>query len=536
MKRRATKFISIMLAMVLIAVCCTVAGLSASAAAGDVVYFDNSVTKFDSVYCYMWEGGSNGGWPGQPMTNVTGDIWAYNVPDGSSKVIFNGSGGQSADLDYPGTSGMIARPTSGSDRFTVNWEPYDGTETLPTQATQATQPTQGGETQPTNPPANAGTIYCQNDANWSSVYVYMWNSENDKNAGWPGEAMTDLGDGVYEYNYSKSFANVIFSENGQNQTSDINNWATKGNFFNNKTGAWENYSSSPVKITSFTTSLESPSYTNTSIKLSATAKSSEGALTYKFMCDSTVLSSGDSSSVLWVPTAAGTYKLTVEVSDTAGNKNTRSMNFEVKSDQGLEGAYIRGLSNSLGTIGQLKKGTAVTFTTDAIGGHTGNGLLFYKFVVTDPDGAGNTAYYTTGSSYSYTPAKLGTYKITAYVQNSYNATVSKTYTYTSVNSINEQEETTPTSPSVNPPTQATNPTQATQATQPTSATNATTASGGLLGDANNDGKVNINDVTTIQMYLLGLQPDINLINADWTGDGDVKIQDANYIQRKLLYR
>ena len=54
---------------------------------------------------------------------------------------------------------------------------------------------------------------------------------------------------------------------------------------------------------------------------------------------------------------------------------------------------------------------------------------------------------------------------------------------------------------------------------------------GLLGDANDDGKVNILDATLVQTYVAKYKVDnINLINADVDKDGLVTIQDATAIQ------
>lgn len=531
MKKVSMKFISLVLVTAIIVTCCVIAAVSASAAAGGVVYFDNSVTNFSTPYVYTWGDGGNGNWPGKAMTNVTGNIWAYSLTNGDSNIIFSNNGSnQSADLTIPSDKNL-ATPTGSGDKFQVNWSNYSGDVTLPTQETQATQATQGS----TSSGGGAGTIYCQNDANWSTVYCYMWNSESDKNSAWPGVKMTDLGEGIWEYNYSKSFKNVIFSQNASPQTSDLVVPTDGKNCYNNKTNTWDVFSNSPVKITAFTSSLASPSYTDCSITLAATAKSSEGgALTYKFSANSSVLYQGSSASVVWIPTSAGNYKLTVEVSDGV-NTNSRSMNFEIKSSQGLVEAYIRGFTNSLGTRYQIKRNSAITFTNDAIGGQTGNYKLFYKFQITDPNGNNNVAYYTTGKTYTYTPTTLGTYTVKAFVQNSYNSTVTNTYTYTCVDNIDESGET--------PPTQSTQPTQATQASSETQSTQATQTQATdpsqptqLKGDADGNGKVDINDVTAIQFYLVDIpyyKANLNTTLADVTGDGKVKIQDANKIQQYL---
>ena len=304
-------------------------------------------------------------------------------------------------------------------------------ETITTQATQATTP--AGE---------KSSVFLQNDAGWSTPYCYMWNSESDKNAAWPGVKMTDLGEGVFEYVVPKSYGNVIFNGgSNSNQTGDLA-FPGVNNIYNNKTGQWEPYSTGPVKISSFTTDVKSPSYTTCGIKISASAKSSEGDVTYKFSVNGTVLSDGADSSVVWIPTSAGDYTITVDVTDTAGNENSRSMSFVIKDASTLESVFIRAFSNSLGTRVQIKKNSSITFTNDAIGGAVGTNLLFYKFVITDPDGANNIPYYTLDNKYTFTPSKLGVYTIKAYVQNSMNVTTYNKYQYNCVDVIDETPDTT----------------------------------------------------------------------------------------------
>lgn len=570
MKKKGIKLFSMILAVVMVLTCAVVAGMSASAASGDVVYFDNSVTNFSTVNCYMWGDGigDNGGWPGKPMTNVSGDIWAYNVEGNYDKIIFNGDGRQSDDLSYPG-NGQVAKPNGNGDKFQVSWSAYSGDTTLPTGATSATNPSSGSSSGGSS--SGAYSIYCQDDAGWSTVYCYMWNDGNDSNAAWPGIKMTNLGDGVWEYNYSKKYANVIFNiGSDSSKTADLT-VPSEISIYNNKTNAWEPYSSSPVKISSFISSIQSPAYTGCSIKLTTVAKSAEGSLYYKYTVSGptgeSVLSNSAAATVTWIPTVVGTYKVTVDVTDTAGNTNSRSLDFVINDPSKLEAAFISAFSNSLGTSTQIKQNTNIAFTLSALGGHTGNNLLFYKFIITDPDGNTNTPYYTTSNTYSYTPTKLGTYTIQAYVQNSYNDTVNETYTYTCVSDISETPEDTspapeqpstsattastpaPTDPESTPgsggatsqpttaPDSSDNPT-----TNPTSGTDAPTESVSTAplpkaerGDINGDGEVNVLDVTTLQKKLASL-PVATYIEsqADTNRDGVINIKDATRIQEYLV--
>ena len=57
----------------------------------------------------------------------------------------------------------------------------------------------------------------------------------------------------------------------------------------------------------------------------------------------------------------------------------------------------------------------------------------------------------------------------------------------------------------------------------------------ILGDANGDGYVNVNDVTAIQRHAaeLELLEGINFHAADINGDGNVSVDDATELQRFL---
>ena len=63
----------------------------------------------------------------------------------------------------------------------------------------------------------------------------------------------------------------------------------------------------------------------------------------------------------------------------------------------------------------------------------------------------------------------------------------------------------------------------------------------LIGDAENDGKLNIKDATNIQKFIAGLgnvwEYDNKLYNdaADFNGDGKVNVRYATSIQKKLSH-
>lgn len=56
------------------------------------IYFDNTASKWTTPYIYYW-GASAPSWPGVAMTLVSGNIWKYTVPAGTTGVLFNAGNG-----------------------------------------------------------------------------------------------------------------------------------------------------------------------------------------------------------------------------------------------------------------------------------------------------------------------------------------------------------------------------------------------------------------------------------------------------------
>lgn len=73
------------------------------------------------------------------------------------------------------------------------------------------------------------TIYLTNNKNWQNPYCYAWNDVNsDKNAEWPGVAMTKTGktndykQEIYKIVISSEYTRLKFSDNGSSETSEVN--------------------------------------------------------------------------------------------------------------------------------------------------------------------------------------------------------------------------------------------------------------------------------------------------------------------------
>ncbi len=64
-------------------------------------------------------------------------------------------------------------------------------------------------------------VFYRNINNWQTPYVYAWSSTSDNNGEWPGVAMTRLSGYTYYIDIPERFNNIIFSDNGSSQTSDL---------------------------------------------------------------------------------------------------------------------------------------------------------------------------------------------------------------------------------------------------------------------------------------------------------------------------
>ena len=233
----------------------------AQTGAKGTVYFENS-SNWSTVYCYMWNGSGetkNAEWPGVAMTLHKDNVWKYTTSTDYANVIFNngGNGQQTSDLQFPG-DGQI---------YSGTWSAYPDHVPGPT----TDDPT---EVQPTVPTTSGETmyVYCKNSAGWGSVNCYMWNSESDKNTGWPGATMKNIGDNIWQYEVTGTWKQVIFNNGSGTQTGDLT-FPGDGYMYDNSTGKWEIFDNSPLKISEFGTNLTSPQYKGTDITLTTTASS-----------------------------------------------------------------------------------------------------------------------------------------------------------------------------------------------------------------------------------------------------------------------
>lgn len=432
-KRR--RLMALVLAVMTLLSVIAVGTFSTSAASGDTVYCENAAGWSD-VYCYMWSDGSgnNHEWPGVKMTKGDGNTWSYSVSGDWNMIIFNSGSdaNKTGDLTYPG-NGKCYNNSNGS------WTDFSGpTPTTPNPGPTPTTPNPG----PT--PSGDNVVYLKDSAGWGNIHVYMWNSDADKNAAWPGEKATDLGDGVWEYRYSKAYSKIIFNVGSDATQTDDLTFPGGGQIYDNSTGSWSLYDTSKLHIKSFTADVASPQYTGVKINLAAVAGGGEGDLSYQFSVGSTVISEYSStSSVSWTPAKAGSYTVKVEVKDTLGETVSKTMTYEIKDIATEVKPVIQNVkatpSNFENT--QLEKGKEATVDILAGGGNTGTKLLFYKVTITDPSGETvNVPYYSLKNAVKFTPKTEGKYSITASVEASDNSFTTRTVEYNCVKELSEPGE------------------------------------------------------------------------------------------------
>ncbi len=186
------------------------------------VYFENTY-GWSNVYWHAWNdaGATSTPWPGDAMTQVSGNVYSATISSEYTGIIFNdGAGGKTDNATIAGDGQIFS---NGS------WTTYDPNGNYGG----------GGNNDPYYPPSGSGrTVYFSNVNKWDAVYIYCWNDGGGKNAEWPGVTMTlveednGYGQQVYSYNVPAEYNYIIFSNGNGTQCADINlnNEANNGFF------------------------------------------------------------------------------------------------------------------------------------------------------------------------------------------------------------------------------------------------------------------------------------------------------------------
>ena len=194
---------------------------------GDITLHYENTAGWSNVYTWAWNDSSNftgGQWPGKELSDVDGDGWfdttiSVNLPDNTLKMLFNNNtddSNKTADIIYTVAAGTTDLWIAGGKEATKETV----TTTKPAEVADFT--------------SNI-TLHFKNDASWSAVYSYMWDSSNEQLlGGFPGTQIGENSKNTGWYEVTLSFSedeplskgklNMIFSDGNDDnskKTADI---------------------------------------------------------------------------------------------------------------------------------------------------------------------------------------------------------------------------------------------------------------------------------------------------------------------------
>lgn len=447
----------------------------------DDVYCVKPSNWGNTVYCYAYKDGSSNlaKWPGTAMTKKDDGSYGYDLPEGwSGNIIFNDGGsnqypasgkaglvyeagkvmkyengswvevptektpsntiskaggeftGNSIDVTVGlsnATSGTIKIGSNAAETYTSSITKTIGADLKVGQSvTVALTATNGSKT--TNKeytftkidtPISSDDIYCAKQSGWGdTLYCYAYTSGTNNLGKWPGNAMTKNADGTYSYDLPDGWSgNIIFNDGGSNQYPGsgqpglVYEAGTKMIY---KDGKWVEFDSK-LKLDSLTAS-------KTTIDLGEAATitpsitGGKAPYTYSYTVNNEVKDADANGILTLMPEEEGTYVVNLSVKDADGTVVSGTVTVTVTFNN--EKPFIK-------SIDAVKSGSNITYTVNAIGGQIGTKLLFYKFYTIDANGNKSI-----GQNYSLENTFTTTEKtVLVEVQNSYNDTVSATYTY-----------------------------------------------------------------------------------------------------------
>lgn len=167
----------------------------------DTIFYYNA-NNWSTVNIYLFSANGSGlsgwNWPGEQMTQVGTSKWYYfvNCEEGDVGIVFNDGAGNQENDQFENSGWFYNGAWHKSCPGDCPGEQADGI-----------------------------TIYYNNNnTNWGTVTMYFWAvTPSGQSTGWPGVTMSDNdGDGWFEYTLEGAeCTNVIFSNNGNSQTSDL---------------------------------------------------------------------------------------------------------------------------------------------------------------------------------------------------------------------------------------------------------------------------------------------------------------------------
>ena len=118
-------------------------------------------------------------------------------------------------------------------------QPYgDSQPSTVAPATQQVQTEPETEAASEETPVSGTRIYFDNSENWPTPYVYYWPEGSGGPVQWPGEAMTQDKEGRWTYVIPEGMNHCIFSNNGNDQTENLDVPSSSGMTFGYSSRSW----------------------------------------------------------------------------------------------------------------------------------------------------------------------------------------------------------------------------------------------------------------------------------------------------------
>ena len=181
------------------------------------------------TYVHYWGGTASSSWPGVAFETVTGsDGNTYKVAkvaDGTTGLVFSDNGSnQTGDLTY---SSAYVMNDSGNTSTAVT---FSNGSSGGSDSSDSSDNNSGDSGSDNSGTTTTGDVKCyfNNSGNWSDVYVWAWDADNNdaqktSASAWPGEKITSTdSNGYYIWTGSKgSPTKIIFNNGSGTQTSNL---------------------------------------------------------------------------------------------------------------------------------------------------------------------------------------------------------------------------------------------------------------------------------------------------------------------------
>ena len=311
---------------------------------------------------------------------------------------------------------------------------------------------------PTASAAAGDTVFCEDAANWGTVYCYMWTDGSGNNGDWPGQKMTKGDDGLWSYKVTGDWEKLIFNNGSGTQTADLS-YQGSGSCYNNSTGAW-----TTVDVPEEPTQATEPDSTEATEATQPSADSTVStdkntvyvmneagwSKVYAYMW--TTGSSDENKSWpgealtsigegVWMLEYEGDYKLVIFNNNSGtqtSNLNHPGSGQMYNNKTGEWTIYDPTLLHFNGVVAEPASpqytGVDIKLSIDAEGGE---GALSYKFTATVGTSTTVISDYSADSTVVWTPDTAGTYTITYYVKDEAGNEKSQTASF-KVNDINAE--------------------------------------------------------------------------------------------------